>query len=54
MLSRDNGQRGFSVEDAMNFGVSEAIFVRHLCNELNTAFMLSQNEMVEGRFELVI
>jgi len=54
MLSRDNGQRGFSVEDAINFGVNEAIFIRHLCNELNAAYMLRQHGRGNVRFEFVL
>lgn len=53
MLARDNGLRGFSVENALEIGVDESIFIAYLINELQTAcFLYSSGK--ESEIELVI
>lgn len=54
MLTRDNGARYFLSENAINFGVDEAIFIQHLMDELKSAYMLRLHGQGRVKFELVI
>ena len=54
MIIRNNGTRYFLVENAMNFGVNEAIFIQYLMDELRAAYELRQHGHGRVKFELVI
>lgn len=54
MRTRDDGTRCFSVDNAVNFGVDEAIFVQYLMDKLQAACVLLQQGRGQDNFELVV